>query len=373
MSLDLEKLENVRERGGKIIAACPACREGGADTTGEHLVIQDGGHGPFGCIANTGLAGHAHRRRIAELAGTGPTASAKPYSVSRAPTRTARPLPPLRTPTQDELDTVAASRGWHTADGMEILVQREQLFTADIYDDGKTWHAWVASDPTRANAQARRMDGGKWSGIGAKAKSLPSTSAARVIGAQGIGPRSLVWLMEGTPDFAAAPIVAKLAGLDLEQIAFTCITGAGNNIHADDLPHFTGKAVVIAMHADADHGKGVEAAHRWARQLYQAGAAQVRGFDFTGTGGKDLADYLCRLAKTTPPPPAVITQPAPKTAPESKDAASARPLLVPLESSWIDGARYRLAGAHEIKSRLPLFIQDDHGDTRRAYGVLIQD
>jgi hypothetical protein len=44
-----------------------------------------------------------------------------------------------------------------------------------------------------------------------------------------------------------------------------------------------------------------------------------------------------------------------------------------METPFVDGMRYSLAGAHEIKNRLPLFIQDDHGDTRRAHGCLILD
>lgn len=324
MRINLDKLEQKRERGGKLEARCPACAELGEDETGNHLFVMDSGK--FGCIVKAGDNGKEHRRRIWQLVGDTATDTPRPSPAPRpACRRPARPLPPLQTPTRDTLDLIAKLRGWHTPEavaGLEVLVKRGQLFTGDIYDDGKTWPAWVATDPTRANAQARKTDGGIWNGIGAKAKSLPSTTTTRVIGASCIGPRPQVWITEGTPDLCAAPIVARLAGLDLDQIAFVCITGAGNDIHADDLPHFTGKAVVIAMHHDADHGKGAVAAHRWAKQLYLAGAAQVRGFDFAGTGGKDLADYLCRLAKPTTSPPAVITLPAPEKAAESKDAAS---------------------------------------------------
>jgi hypothetical protein len=325
MSLDLDKLENVRERGGKIIAACPACREAGADQSGEHLVIFGSGVGRFGCIANSGAAGYAHRRRIAELAGGGATVAAKPYSMTRAPVRTAPLLPPLRTPTQDDLAQIAKVRGWPTEKGMEALVKRGYLFVADIFDHGKFWPAWVVTDPTRANAQARRMDGAAWSGIDAKAKSLPGTTAARVIGAACIGTRPQIWLTEGTPDLCAAPIVARLAGLDLDQIAFACVTGAGNSIHENDMPHFVGKSVVIAMHHDAANGKGAEAAKLWARQLYLAGAAQVRGFDFAGTGGKDLADYLCRLAKPQIPAPAVSNPTASENPVNVKESPPADP------------------------------------------------
>lgn len=51
--------------------------------------------------------------------------------------------------------------------------------------------------------------------------------------------------------------------------------------------------------------------------------------------------------------------------------ASACPPLVPLESAWVEGARYRLAGAHEVANRLPLFIQDPDGDTMRSHGTLV--
>lgn len=67
MSLDLARLENVREQGGKTIARCPACAEKGMDETGEHLIIQPDGR--FGCVVHPGPEGKPHRQRIAKLAG----------------------------------------------------------------------------------------------------------------------------------------------------------------------------------------------------------------------------------------------------------------------------------------------------------------
>ena len=306
MSLDTAKLENVRQRGGRIVAACPACRESGADRSGEHLFIGDGGQ--FGCIANTGPAGHEHRRRIAQLAGMDASDTPRPFIPRPIATPTCKPsLPALRTPSADDLQTIARVRSWPTADGLEVLAERGLLFNGLVYDDGQSWPAWIVTDSTRANAQARRTDGNAWSGIEAKAKSLPGTTAARCIGAAVISERPEVWLVEGTPDLCAAPIVAKRASLDLDRIAFVCVTGAGNSLHADDLPHFTGKRVTIAMHAD---GAGAEAANRWAHQLYQAGAREVVGFDFTGTG-KDLSDHLGSLSAT-------VTHDASTSLPEAK-------------------------------------------------------
>ena len=365
MSLDTAKLENVRHRSGRILAACPACREAGADRTGEHLVILDGGK--WGCIANTGDAGKEHRRRIAQLVGVGDAAAEPRPLVSRPLAKpSGKPsLPSLRLPCAEDLQSIARVRGWPALAGIETLVTRGLLFIADVFDDGQTWPAWVVTDHTRANAQARKMDGGQWNGIGAKkAKSLPGTTAARCIGAADIAQRPDVWLVEGTPDLCAAPIVAKRAGLDLDQIAFVCVTGAGNSLHPEDLPHFVGKRVVIAMHNDADHGKGAEAAHRWAAQLYQVGAVEVRGFIFAGNGCKDLAEYLRTSGGENEgfPPPS----PSP-----AKDTKPHRPLFVPLETPFVDGRRYARAPATEWPSRLDLFHESPSGNLRRVHGVLM--
>ena len=65
--LDLNKLEKVRERGGKTIARCPACAETGNDKKGEHLFIA--ADGKFGCVQFPGTDGEQHRTRIFALAG----------------------------------------------------------------------------------------------------------------------------------------------------------------------------------------------------------------------------------------------------------------------------------------------------------------
>ena len=61
----------------------------------------------------------------------------------------------------------------------------------------------------------------------------------------------------------------------------------------------------------------------------------------------------------------LINAPIAPTAPQN------RPPLIPLESPWIDGARYQKAGATEWPNRLDLYVQDPSGPWIRQHGVLI--
>jgi hypothetical protein len=81
MSLDISKLENVRMRGDKTIARCPACAEAGHDEKCEHLVIN--ADRSFGCVVYPGDSEEAkeHRRRIFALCGD---RKIKPLSVHAA-------------------------------------------------------------------------------------------------------------------------------------------------------------------------------------------------------------------------------------------------------------------------------------------------
>jgi len=67
MSLDLSKLQNVRERAGGWQARCPACAEAGLDKQGVHLLIYKDGR--FGCVVQQAKSGAEHRKRIFALAG----------------------------------------------------------------------------------------------------------------------------------------------------------------------------------------------------------------------------------------------------------------------------------------------------------------
>lgn len=75
--LDPAKLENVREKGGKTTAACPACRADEHDRSGEHLVLF--ADGKFGCVAYPGDSAEArtHRQNVFRLAGVQSKTSAQ--------------------------------------------------------------------------------------------------------------------------------------------------------------------------------------------------------------------------------------------------------------------------------------------------------
>lgn len=67
MGFNIEKLENVKYKGSRIVARCPACAEQGNDNKGEHLFIDE--QGRFSCVIYPGETGTDHRKRIFVLVG----------------------------------------------------------------------------------------------------------------------------------------------------------------------------------------------------------------------------------------------------------------------------------------------------------------
>lgn len=59
------------------------------------------------------------------------------------------------------------------------------------------------------------------------------------------------------------------------------------------------------------------------------------------------------------------------SAPSAPPTPSLRPRLVPLETPWQDGARYREVGAWEIATRLDCYVADPAGPWVRRRGNLL--
>lgn len=306
MSLDRTRLENVRFRGGKLIARCPACAESGADRSGDHLAVFESG--AYHCLLYP--KGDPHQRRIWDLLGT-LSPGAHPAPV-RPPARKIaikpRPsIPALRPLSITEMSQIAHQRNWTYFAGLQLLANRGLVWQGEVYDAGSTWPAWIITDQSRRNAQARRLDAQRWAGIGnKKAKTIPYSDPSWPIGAAEIRDHQCVLLCEGQPDFAAALLVAWWFDV---AVAPVCITGAGNSIHIEALPLFAGKHVRIATHDDEE---GRNAGAKWAKQLYGAGAAKVDRFDFNGMSRadgrpvNDLADYATLLGTELPQPENVL-------------------------------------------------------------------
>jgi hypothetical protein len=179
-----------------------------------------------------------------------------------------------------EMETLARLRGLPVFAGLQLAMNAGQLWFVEASDGRERVTAWLLTDSARRVAQARRLDGLPWNGIGAKAKTLVAASgdAAWPVGAASIGSKPFVALVEGSPDFLAAWHFAFWCGR-ANEIALVAMLGAGQRIHPDALPLFAGKGLWTFPHNDG--GTGADAAGRWAKQLRSAGAAWVKPFDFS--------------------------------------------------------------------------------------------
>jgi hypothetical protein len=52
-------------------------------------------------------------------------------------------------------------------------------------------------------------------------------------------------------------------------------------------------------------------------------------------------------------------------------SAPSAPVLVPLDTPFVEGCRYRWARAVEVGTHLDLYVQDANGPWRRTMGVLV--
>lgn len=293
MTLDLSKLEKLRGRH----ARCPACAVNGHDRTGNHLFL--GEDGRWGCAMRPGDA--EHRREIFALVGVSRvTPKARRRVPLPNPAPVAQPIrevlfPAIRRPSCTELAQIQVLRRFPVWSPLEYLVRDGMLFTATMWDDGDTVESWILTDPARRAAQARRLDGLPWKGIGAKSKTLPGSTASWPVGAALLPTNQHpVFVCEGGPDALAVEILAWLAGAKVQVVA---ILGSGNRIHTDAVTLFRGRRVRIIEQNDA---AALVAGTKWAQQLGEAGA-WIDGWT-PPPGTKDVADLLAGFAPSDEDP-----------------------------------------------------------------------
>ncbi len=195
--------------------------------------------------------------------------------------------PPFHKPTSEEMRQIAELRGL-SVEGISFAAERGFLNSTETREG----RAWVISDASRRNAQARRLDGKPWEKVGAKAWTMPGSEASWPVGLRDASAFPAIALCEGGPDLLAAMHLAWVADA-LDEVAPVAMLGASHRIPPNALPLFARHKVRIFGHTDK---AGQDAAERWAGQLVEAGSI-VEGYFFDGfykadgTPVKDLNDF----------------------------------------------------------------------------------
>jgi hypothetical protein len=131
------------------------------------------------------------------------------------------------------------------------------------FGEWKGKQAWLVTDQTKRNAQARRLDGKPWNEIEAKAWTLPKSEAAWPIGLEESLPYPIVLLVEGGPDLLAAAHFIYCENRESEA-APVAILGAGHRLKQEALIALAGKTIRIFSNADKS---GYSSTKRWADKL----------------------------------------------------------------------------------------------------------
>jgi hypothetical protein len=176
------------------------------------------------------------------------------------------------------------------------------------------WHGnpcYGVTDSSNRILELRRVDGTPFAPMGdlkeRKAHAVKGSQKSWPVGILEARNAPAIALVEGIPDFMAAHYLAlweqspSYRHRDTSCVPVAMLSGSPA-IHVDALPHFKGKRVRIYPHADKT---GLFGAHKWSKQLAQAGAAAVSFFDFSpyrqadGSPVNDLEDFLERINPAT--------------------------------------------------------------------------
>lgn len=227
------------------------------------------------------IKGLSNSEAIKQLAAELPGRAPKPQPATKQPMQ----LPTL-TYTQTQAQAVAKLRG---------LGEASTEMAGAIYGTlafGKVCglDCWILTDGSKRIAEARRMDGEKFPAVGdlgeRKAHTLKGSCKSWPLG---INPPKVtvpdgfpIVLVEGSPDYLSACELSFHAQREFLPVG---MLGASQAIHAEALPFFKGRDVLILAHPD---DAGTEAARRWFRQLKSIGA-KPRAVALTGG---DLNDFI---------------------------------------------------------------------------------
>jgi hypothetical protein len=203
-----------------------------------------------------------------------------------------------------ELEQLAKLRRL-SVEALRLASSRGLLWFCRLKDGPKNVAAWVITDRTRKNAQARRLDGERWLHMwDADANQWSQVEAARCRKVRGFSGNRASWPV-GLEEAQQFDNIALVEGVDLlaafhfllaegreAAVAPVAILGASNRIPKEALNLFNGKRVRIFPHADT---AGLRAAATWETQLRSI-VAYADAFDLTGltticgSAVKDLND-----------------------------------------------------------------------------------
>lgn len=279
MKLILERLEKPKERGGRIIARCPACAEIGKDTAADNLAIFENGN--FACAVYQGDAEHS--KRILQLAGDKSQIKREFITPVYRPAPPSEPPLPRLTPRQVEVMlrcierlgksdqlciSIAAKRGWkpetirHAAQDMSMGWLN---FDGDVRKPDSTCPDSAPCFIYSAGLKVRFMgpDGKK---------------TFRFLKSEGLNHKSLwrselitrntktVWLTEGEPD------ALRLMDMGIDEIdgnteVVCALPDGGYTIRRDEIELLRGREVIFVPDTDE---KGLKAKHRLTRIFTEA-------------------------------------------------------------------------------------------------------
>lgn len=313
----------LKKVGSRLVCLCPFHQE---RTPSCHITPDTGRFHCFGCgESGTVIDYHSLKcaitpaEAITELAerlripldsndtnGHGDTEA--PRSSQPEPTKQRRrlKLPALQKGNASEFAQLSDCRRV-SVDALKLASDRGLLWFCDIADGPDTLRAWIVTDWTRKNAQARRLDGQRWQyAWNTEAKHWEPVEDDRRNKVRGFRGNQASWPV-GLEEAQRFESIAIVEGVDLlaafhfliaenreDKVGVVAILGASNRIPAEVVTMFAGKRVRIFPHADSNHA-GLKAATNWETQLRPV-AAHVDAFDFRGllqSGGapvKDLND-----------------------------------------------------------------------------------